>query len=156
MPTVYLETTVISYLASRPSRDVVIAGHQKATREWWDVSSNRFDLYVSEAVLLEIERGDSKAVARRKSFVENLSVLRLNSDVTQLGKELGESLGLRGKAKADIAHLAFAVAYEMDFLATWNLKHIASGSTIRRLQEINEENGRLTPVILTPESLIIF
>lgn len=99
MPTVYLETTVISYLASRPSRDVVIAGHQKATREWWDVSSNRFDLYVSEAVLLEIERGDSKAVDRRKSFVENLSVLRLNSDVTHLVRNSVNRLACAEKPK---------------------------------------------------------
>lgn len=154
MLSVYLETTVISYLAARPSRDIIVAGHQEATREWWEGSRNRYAIYISDAVMLEIERGDKDAVARRKELVREIKVLTLTSEVEQLIVEYGVGLGLRGKAKADVAHLAFAVAYEIDFLATWNMKHIASIETMHRFQELNEASGRMSPTIVTPESLI--
>jgi hypothetical protein len=154
MISVYLETTVISYLTARPSRDIIVAGHQEATREWWEGTRNRYRLYVSDAVLLEIEKGDKNAVERRRVLIQGIPVLTLTAEVAQLIEEYGDSLGLRGKAKADVAHLAFAVAYEIDFLAAWNMKHIASIETMHRFQEANEASGRLTPTIVTPESII--
>src|SRR5207249_837 len=103
---------------------------------------------------LEIEKGDNSAIERRQELVQGIPILTMTSQVAQLIEEYGVTLGLRGKAKADVANLAFAVAYEIDFLATWNMKHIASVETMQRFQEVNEANGRLSPTIVTPESLI--
>ena len=154
MPSVYLETTIPSYLAADPSRDLVIAAHQQVTHDWWRTAPGRFDLYISEALLDEIEAGDPDAVARRLDIVEGLPILTLSDDVTSLMNAYEDRLGFAGRARADLLHIAFAVAYETDYLVTWNCRHIANGETIRRLARANAELGRLTPVIVTPEELL--
>lgn len=155
MATVYLETTIPSYLASRPSRDLVTAAHQEVTRDWWSSARETFDLFISEAVLEEIKAGDPGVAARRLHFVEGLSVLQLREDVRRLARLYEKLLGLPEQARADVLHISFAVSYEIDYLVTWNCKHIANGQVIRRLLDVNQELKRLTPVIVTPEELTI-
>lgn len=154
MPTVYLETTIPSYLAAHPSRDLVIAGHQQITHDWWPTARDRFDLYISEAVLHEIRAGNPDAVARRLAFVDRLPILALNQDVRALVEVYDKRLGLVGRARADLPHFAFAVAYEMDYLVTWNCAHIANGEMIRRLLDVNAGLNRFTPLIVTPEGIL--
>lgn len=154
MPSVYLETTIPSYLAAHPSRDLVIAAHQQITHDWWRTARDRFDLYTSEAVLDEIEAGDPDAVARRLEIVAGLPILSFTDDVTRLVDAYDDRLGLVGRARADLVHIAFAVAYESDYLVTWNCRHLASGETIRRLARANADLARFTPVIVTPEELL--
>lgn len=154
MPSVYLETTIPSYLAAYPSRDLVIAAHQQITHDWWRTAPERFDLYISEAVLDEIEAGDPEAVARRLEIVEGLPILALSDDVATLVNAYEDRLGLVGRTRPDLLHIAFAVAYEADYLVTWNCRHIANGETIRRLARANAELRRFTPVIVTPEELL--
>ena len=154
MATVYLETTIPSYLAAHPSRDLIIAAHQQITHEWWRDARDRFDLYISEAVLDEINIGDTEAVARRLGIVERLPILEFSDDIFALVEAYDQRLGLVERAKADLPHIAFAVAYEMDYLATWNCRHLANGEMIRRLMEANEDLRRFTPIIVTPEELL--
>lgn len=154
MLTVYLETTIPSYLAAKASRDLIIAAHQQITQDWWQTAQGRFKLYVSEAVLDELRAGDPEAVERRLGIVENLQVLALNEDVRVLTRHYDKALGLSGKARADIPHLAYAVAYQMDYLVTWNCSHIANGEMIRRLLKANAELKRPTPLIVTPEEVL--
>ncbi|HVC97135.1 MAG TPA: type II toxin-antitoxin system VapC family toxin [Pirellulales bacterium] len=154
MPNVYLETTIPSYLAAHPSRDLIIAAHQQITHEWWRDARNRFDIYVSEAVLDEIRCGDADAATRRLAILDGLPVLELNNDVRALVHAYDEKLGLVGRARADLPHFAFAVAYEMDYLITWNCAHIANGEIVRRLRETNLELGRFTPIIVTPKEIL--
>jgi hypothetical protein len=154
MPTVYLETTIPSYLASRPSRDLIIAAHQQITHDWWRHARNRFDVYISEAVLAELRAGDPDAAARRLSLVDDLPVLELNDEVRTLVHTYDQRLGFRGRARADLPHLAFAVVYEMDYLVTWNCMHIANGEIIRKLGQVNTVLQRPTPIIVTPEELL--
>lgn len=137
LPTAYLETTIPSYLAARPSRDLVVAAHQQIVHEWWHAAGRRFDLFISEAVLDEIRAGDSKVVERRLAIIEDLPILGVNEEVRSLLRTYDLELGLRGRARADLPHFAFAVAYEMDFLVTWNCSHIANGTIIRRLLHLN-------------------
>ena len=151
--TVYLETTIPSYLAGRPSRDLVIAAHQQITHDWWRHAKKYFDLYVSEAVLEEIRAGDPALASRRLEIVEGLPVLELRQDVRDLVRIYSERLNFPPQARADVLHIAFAVSYKLDYLVTWNCKHIANGHSIRRLLRINQEIQRPTPVILTPEEL---
>ncbi len=114
MQTVYVETTVVSYLAADPSRDLVTAAHQQITRDWWRLAREHFDLYVSEIVMAEIRAGDVEARARRLQLTADLPILRQTKDVQTLARHYERTLGLSGKARADIPHFAFAVSYEMD------------------------------------------
>lgn len=155
METVYLETTIPSYLAAFPSRDLIIAAHQQITHDWWNTARQHFELYISEPVLDEIRSGDPDAIMRRMDFVAGLPVLKLTDDVRQLVHEYDKRLGLIGRARADLPHFAFAVAYEMDYLVTWNCQHIANGEIIRRLGKANTELKRFTPLIVTPEEILV-
>lgn len=154
MASVYLETTIPSYLAARPSRDLVTAAHQQITHEWWDTAGDRFDVYVSQAVLDEIRRGDPRYVAKRMEIVRDLDVLEFTDDVGFLLREYNARLVLTGSAATDLAHFAYSVAYNIDYLVTWNCRHIANGQVIKRLTKANHAIGRPTPVIVTPEELL--
>src|SRR3954447_2238438 len=114
MATVYVETPIPSYLTAWTSRDLVRAAHQQITREWWQTAPNRFQLYVSEAVIEEIALGDPKAAADRQLAVKGMSVLTLTDAVLALAREYDTALRLPTKAATDVLHIAFAVAYEMD------------------------------------------
>ena len=154
MPTVYLETTIPSYLAARSSRDIIIAAHQQITRDWWRNARERFDVYISEAVLTEIRVGDPDVVARRLAIVDGLPIVEINDEVRNFVRIYDQRLGLAGRARADLPHIAFAVAYAMDYLVTWNCAHIANGTVIRRLVDINSELHCHMPIIVTPEELL--
>jgi len=154
MSTVYIETTIPSYLVARRSRDLVTAAHQQITHEWWETAPDRFDLYVSQAVLDEISRGDPRYVAKRMEIIGDLNALAFTEDVGFLIREYQARLVLSGSAATDLAHFAYSVAYNMDYLVTWNCRHIANGQVIKRLSKANHELGRPTPVIVTPEELL--
>ena len=154
METVYIETTVVSYLAAYSSRDLIVTAHQQITQEWWDVSQGRFNIFISEAVLEEISAGDENAATRRMEIVKELPILELTQDVRHLVHIYKKNLNFPEKASADLVHIAFAVAFEMDYLLTWNCSHIANGEVIRRLYKLNKEIKRATPLILTPEELL--
>ena len=153
MPTVYLETTIPSYLAGRLSRDLIVAAHLQITHEWWSNARERFDLFISEAVLEEIRAGNQEMASRRLDLVAGLPVLSIQDDVRTLVRIYNADLGLPPQAGADVLHIAFAVAYELDYLVTWNCKHIANGQVIRRLLRLNQKLGKTSPVIVTPEEL---
>ena len=154
MPSAYLESTIPSYLAAHPSRDLIAAAHQQITHEWWRDAPKRFDLCISEAVMDEIRSGDPDAVVRRLAIVDKLPILELNDDVRALVRAYDRKLGLAGRARADLPHFAFAVAYKMDYLVTWNCAHIANGEIVRRLREANVKLNRFTPLIVTPEEIL--
>lgn len=157
MPSVYLETTIPSYLAASPSRDLIVAAHQQITHQWWHTAPVAFELFVSEYTLTEIAAGDPATARVRMSYVDGLTVLRFTDEVLDLADLYERRLGLAGKGRADVPHFAFAVAYNynMDYLVTWNCSHIANGYVVRRLHVINQELGRSTPIIVTPEELLL-
>jgi len=104
--------------------------------------------------MAEIRAGDLEMRARRLQLAEHLPILTQTRDVQTLAKHYERTLGLSGKARADIPHFAFAVSYEMDYLVTWNCSHIANGGVIRRLMSVNDRLGRATPLIVTPEEIL--
>ena len=150
-PTAYVETTVPSYLTARQSADVIRAGHQELTREWWRHAPLRLRLVISDAVVSEISEGDPAAAAERLQAVAGLPQLGINDDVRTLAKAYENALLLPPRAKADLLHFAFAVAYRVDQLVTWNCAHIANGHTVRKLIDLNDSLGWPTPIIQTPE-----
>lgn len=155
MATVYVETTIPSYLAAWPSADLVLAAHQKITHDWWRLAGENDELFVSETVIAECRRGDPDAAARRMAVIDLLPILELNDEIELLHHEYLNRLGLPDKAQADALHIATAVYYEMDCIVTWNCRHIVNDETIRRLMRANLELGWATPAIVTPESLLL-
>ena len=150
-PTLYFGSTIPSYLAARPSRDLIVAAHQQITHEWWQQVRPNFDIYISEAVLEGIRAGDPEAASRRLALVEELLILALTEEVETLAEEYQNKLGLPG---LDVVYLACAVVYELDYLLTWNCAHLANGVVIQRLHAVNPMLGRMTPIIVTPEELL--
>lgn len=151
---VYLESSVISYLAARPSRDIIATAHQQLTREWWEQRRSRFALYVSVEVLNEIRRGDPQASQLRLAYVESLPVLEADDQARTLAAEILRTAALPPKAAADAAHIAIATVNGMEFLLTWNCTHIANGIVQRAISRLTRDMGFEPPTIVTPEELM--
>ena len=152
--TVYIESSVVSYLTAKPSRDLVIAAYQQITRDWWDSELPKYDCFVSDFVLDEISRGDSIAASERIKAIENVRKLSLNQTVLKLVRKYKVELGIPEKAQLDLYHLAISVGNGMDYVLSWNFKHIANAYIREKLFEINSTLGLRTPMICTPEELI--
>ncbi len=153
-PSVYVETTIPSYLVAEPSRDIVVAGHQRTTHDWWQTAVDRFELLISDVVYEELARGDSKLASRRLEIVKNLPILVSDMNVEELANTYVMELGLVGSALDDVPHVAFAVAYEVDYLVTWNCAHLANAIVTRKLRSVNARLGLWMPIICTPEELM--
>ena len=154
MKTVYLETTFISYLVSEPSRDVIVAGHQQITREWWAHRRRLFACCVSDVVWKEAARGDPAQAQRRLEAMRELPRLRVSDEVEGLARAILEGGALPPSAFPDAIHIAVAAAERMDYLLTWNCKHIANGAVRRRIEEIFRSRDLYVPAISTPEELM--
>ena len=154
MPSVYVETTIPSYLTAAPSRDLVTAARQQVTHDWWRTARARFELFTSEAVLQEMRAGDPEAAAKRLKLVEGLTILDVTKEVDSLAEIYQQRFDLPLRAKMDIVHIAVAVVYELDYVVTWNCKHIANWQILRLLTEVNHSLGRFTPLLCTPDELL--
>lgn len=153
-PTVYLETTIPSYLASRPSKDLVLAGEQLLTHEWWESRRSHFDLYASELVVDEASGGDPERAQKRLELVSNLKFLLADDSTKQLARALIGSGLIPPKAAADATHIAISSRYGIDFLLTWNCRHIANAQILKALSSVVEGNGYSLPVVCTPIELM--
>jgi predicted nucleic acid-binding protein len=151
---VYIETTVISYLTARPSRDLVIAAHQQITRDWWEIALPNFDAFISPIVLEEIARGDIRAAQLRLEQVAAFPVLELTPEIRIIADAYFDAVQIPEKARLDSYHLAMAAWHGLDFLVSWNCTHIVSGRVRRIIETINTQSGIHTPVICTPEELM--
>lgn len=153
-PSLYLETTVPSYYVARPSTDMVILTHQHMTQEWWNTQLGDYEAFVSEVVYDEIRRGDADASRRRLEVIKGFPTLDVTDEAADLAQIYLEELPLPRKALADALHLAVASMNGMDYLLTWNCRHIARGSVKRLLPSVNAARGLSSPTICTPEELM--
>ncbi len=151
---VYLETSVISYLTARPSRDIVLAGHQQTTRDWWQNRRSYFEICISELVLQEARGGDRQAAEARLSVIDNIELLEITPEALQLADRLVAEVALPQKAVADALHIAIAVSNGIDFLLTWNCKHIANAIMRSKIESICRKNGYEPSIICIPEELL--
>jgi hypothetical protein len=150
----YLETTIPSYLTSRPSRDLIIAGHQQVTREWWEKRRDAFQLYISQLVVDEASAGDPAVARERLKALQDLPLLDITPEVTELASGILASGKIPRKAATDAAHIAISAVHAMDFLVTWNCVHIANAANARALAQICRQHGCECPMICTPEGLM--
>lgn len=151
---VYLETTIISYLAARPSRDLIVAAHQQLTEDWWESRRHHYDLFVSELVIREAGIGDKGAAQKRIATLESITVLKLAEDALYLAMELLRRGLMPERATEDALHIASAAVHGMDFLLTWNCRHIANAEIRAGVTSICFTRGYEAPVICTPEELM--
>ena len=151
---IYVETSVISYLTSRLSRDLIVAGHQQITQEWWANHRDKFELFVSQTVLEEIAGGDQEAAQQRLSVIESLPLQEITEEAIALAKDLVRLGPLPEKAAVDALHIAIAVTNKVDYLLTWNCKHLANAALRSRIERVCRARGYDPVVICTPEELL--
>lgn len=152
-PTVYIETSVISYLAARPSRDLVTAAHQQLTHTWWHERREEFELVASQVVLDEAAMGDADVARKRLELLESMVLLEPASEAGDLAEALIRGLSLPPRAAADAAHIAIAAFHGVAFLLTWNCSHIANAVLKPKIEKICKDHGYSAPVLCTPEEL---
>ncbi len=153
-PKVYLETSFIGYLTMRPQRDPKVVVHQEITTEWWERRRSDFELFTSEVVVAEAERGDESAVHERRVILRETQRLSASPAAELLVPELLAATGLPPRVFADMAHVALATVHGMQYLLTWNCRHIANATIQRAIVKACRERGYEPPVICTPEELM--
>ena len=152
-PTVYVETTVVSYLTAWPSRDIVRQAHQQITRDWWDRHRPSFDVLASELVLREASLGDASAAEERVRVLSGVRLLAINEAATELAEHLVRRGAIPPNASVDALHVAIAAVNGVDYVLTWNCRHLANASMRRIIESACVERGFRPPVICTPDSL---
>lgn len=153
-PKVYIETSIIGYLAMRPSAHLITAANQQVSHDFWDNHRQRFDLYISQAEIGECAAGDPQAAAERSVYLKNLMSLVVDDESLALAAALISSVPLPEKARIDAAHISVAAVNGMNYLLTWNCAHIANPALRVRIESICWAAGYRPPVICTPPELI--
>ncbi|MCA9141203.1 MAG: type II toxin-antitoxin system VapC family toxin [Planctomycetaceae bacterium] len=153
-PKAYIETTVISYLTAWPSRDVVLAGHQQITRDWWQTAADRFELVASELVIAEVGAGDPVAARDRLAALASVTLLDATEQALELATQLLDSGAIPKKAAEDAAHIAIAVTNGVEYLVTWNCRHIANATMRSQIELACRKAGFEPAIICTPDELM--
>lgn len=153
-PTVYVETTVIGYLTSRNSRDLIVAGHQQVTRDWWTEAAMRFELLVSDLVIRECSAGDPQAAQERQLVLRELRKLAPTEAAAKLTEALLREGGVPPTEPRDAAHIALAASHGVQFLVTWNFRHIANAERRGKIERVCRTAGFEPPIICSPENLL--
>lgn len=153
-PRLYLETTIPSYLVARRSRDMRIAADQEATESWWDSHRVDFEIFVSQVVVREVRRGDASLAVARMDRIREFSLLEPTTASEELTVRLLAEGIVPAVAADDAAHIGIAAAHAMEFLLTWNCKHINNRYAVRRIERACAACGFACPVIATPIELM--
>ncbi len=151
--TVYLETSVIGYATSWPSRDLVVAGRQQITREWFSAGTDEYEMFVSQLVISESLAGDAGAARERETFLHGIPRLGITEAAGDLASKLVDCGAVPQRAAEDALHIAVAAVHGMEFLLTWNCKHIANATMRQAIEGVCRDAGYEPPVICTPEEL---
>ena len=154
METAYIETTILSYLVALPARDVVIAGHQQTTRDWWEFRRHDFTCFISQVVIDEIAAGDPSEAHKRLEAASSLNQLAVTLAAEQLTELIVTSDALPPKALQDAAHIAVATVHRVEYLLTWNCRHLANAQIAKRIAHVCLAAGYTMPTICTPEELM--
>ena len=140
-------------MVARPSRDVVVAAHQAITEAWWQSQRAEFDLFVSSLVIQEISRGDAAASEKRLQAVDNIPLLATSPEAQRLAEDLLAKGAVPTNSEEDALHIAIATAGGIEFLLTWNFKHINNAQTKAVITTVVESHGVACPILCSPEEL---
>lgn len=153
-PRVYVETTFVSYLTARPSLDVIMAGHQQSTRDWWDRRRAKYELCSSQLVIQEAGAGEVQMAQDRLRVLAPMTQLEITAEAVSLAEELVRAGALPVKAANDALHIAVAAFHCITYLMTWNCRHMANASMRRMIEKVCAKQGYKAPIICTPEELM--
>lgn len=152
---VYIETTIPSYLTAWRSPELVMAANQEATRSWWDIARPRYEVFISDIVVQESGGGDPVAAQRRLAVIEGLPELDVSEAVEQLAGRLLADAAIPENAKTDALHIAVAAVHHgIDYLLTWNCRHIANAAVRPKIEAVCRACGYEPPIICTPLELM--
>ena len=151
---VFIETTIPSYHVAQRAREIVQAARQELTIEWWASRSSLYDLYTSQAVLDEVARGEKAMAAARLDLLRETPLLAINEAVILMAESLIDRGIIPERVADDALHISCAAVHEIDYLLTWNCRHIANPHNQRRIREALGALGYETPVICTPEEFM--
>ncbi len=154
MATVYIETSIVSYLRQRPSAQVVMAARQILTHQWWDDERGGYELVTSQYVLDEASVGDPVLVAERLQSLEGIPLLPLEMEIGVIANEIMSRAILPPKASIDALHIAMVAHHRIQYLLTWNCKHIANAKILPRIHDVLADLGCPIPIICTPEEMV--
>ena len=154
MATVYVETTVVGIIAARDHSDPVIFARQTVSRDWHATATAHYELRVSDLVVAECSAGDPSAAAERLAAIEDVLLLAPNDDAEVLTNALLAGNAVPKTEPRDAAHIALAAVHGIDFLVTWNFKHILNPHTQHLIERICRENDFRPATICTPEQLM--
>ena len=152
--TVYIETSIIGYLTARPSNNLILMANLESTRQWWETRRAQFTLYISQVVLDEVARGDIEIATRRLEILRDFPLLEVSEAVQNLAAQFLTKSNLPPKAADDALHIATATVYGLDYLLTWNCRHIANAQIQKKLAQISFDAGYELPTICTPYELM--
>jgi len=153
-PLLYLETTIPSYLTSKPSRDLIVAARQQITLDWWLRRRRNFQVFVSQIVLDEATEGDHQAATARLSAMKGLPLLAINEEVISLAQMLLKEKAVPKKATRDAGHIAVSAVHGMHFLLTWNCAHLANAEIFEAVDTVCAMAGYKCPILCTPTELL--
>nr|VFJ75876.1 MAG: hypothetical protein BECKFW1821C_GA0114237_10925 [Candidatus Kentron sp. FW] len=154
MKTVYIETSIVSYLTARPTRNLLAAAWQNATNDWWETRRRRFELFTSQLVLDEAGGGDPEAAQRRLGALSGIPLLPMPEPVTDLVVVLLAKGALPRKAADDALHIAVCAYHRVDYLLTWNCRHIDNAEMKPIMRRIRALRGYACPEICVPLELM--
>ena len=152
--TVYIETSIIGYLTSRPSRDLITAANQRLTHDWWNQCRKNFDIFISQFVIDECAVGDAIAVKERLDVIADIRQLDVTEAVEALADVLVHQVLLPEKAQVDALHIAIATVHGMEYLLTWNCTHIANAVLRPQIETTCRSFSYEPPTICTPQELM--
>jgi len=151
---VYIETTIVSYLAARLSKNTIVAGRQVLTQDWWDECRRSFDLVVSELVFQEAGEGDPEIAKKRINYLNDIDSLNISNESVQLAESLVQTDAVPHQFGEDALHIAICAVNGIDYLLTWNCKHLANAIRRHKIEAIVEKKGYQCPIICTPAELM--
>ena len=153
-PTVYVETSIVSYLTARPSADLITAARQLLTQQWWEQRRRKYRLFASQYVVEEAGRGDAEAARKRTDLLKNVELLEVDQEVIRLGQMIVDAGIIPPRSATDAGHIAVAARYGIDFLLTWNCAHIANAEVEKKVRVTASGAGYELPMLCTPEELL--
>jgi predicted nucleic acid-binding protein len=151
---VYIETSIVSFLTGNPSSNLLAAAWKALTIEWWEKRRMLFDLFISELVLTEAGRGNEKAAEKRLNSLDGIPMLAVTDSAVELAKMLIKKHAIPGNASDDALHVALSAVHGMDYLLTWNCRHIDNAETKPAIRAILISNGYNCPEICTPQEFM--
>ena len=155
MKTVYIETTVVGNIAGRLHPNPAVAARQQVTRDWWLTAPFRYELVLSQLTLDECADGDPNAAAERLDVICHLPLLDDSDAAERLADLLLERRAAPESQPRDALHIAIASVHGVEFIATWNFKHILNPHLQAKIADACREAGFIPPVICTPEQLMV-